>query len=734
MAQHLFPLFGEYDDDMAIARAAGNQGGVTCLPQLSSSLAAGLWSLGLDVNAGTGFWAWRTAWDAQKGSFTIVEDAYVPFLSGVTAPAAGQSRNVLLVGWWKWVAGQIGSDGKPLGTFITAQQAVYTAISGADSATPADPTVPAVDGYGRKSVVLARVVLTNTTATIQWLPRTRLDLAEMGADIDSRMKRVGDEAHQGKLSVDTAPVNPNDVVRLTDVQNSFAHSYANSQSLYADTTTNYPEASGTPVPVRTVAASGINVTNTNGNLVAQQQGYYAVDFTFKQHGSPISAGYLTGMAAVKLASNPAAGFSTEVFHDHDFFGSGKSEAIVSGALLVPMEVGDTLGFFQTSDSYGDVALWARVTYLGSPAPTSVLTILSNSQTITESPGQTYPASIAFGLTAANAQGTVTWSIDAAGAGQIDGTTDPAATIVSGNQLQIAWTAAPSPLPKSWDVKLRAVDASGAIATKTITITLQAVQPLAITTPDQFVSGYSTDYPLAVTFQATSTGGVGTITYTVVADANTTLPSAAISGTTVTGSATAGGTYKVHLHAVDSSTPTAQTADLVVNITATVLSSGGGGGTGCFVPGTEVLMADGSAKPIEQVEVGDVLLTIGAEDHQSGLTTVRETVVEATLPYREQVKLISVAGTIGTDYHRYATLIPEEGARMWTQARHLAAGLELRGVGEDHRPIVIIKPTILEAGTTNEVYNLRTDLLSFLVRGGPGRPWLLVHNMKIQTLY
>ena len=237
----------------------------------------------------------------------------------------------------------------------------------------------------------------------------------------------------------------------------------------------------------------------------------------------------------------------------------------------------------------------------------------------------------------------------------------------------------------------------------------------------------------MTFQATSSGGAGTVTYSIVADANTTLPSAAITGTTVTGSATAGGTYKVHLHAVDSSTPTPQTADLVVTITATVLATGGGGG-GCFVPGTEVLMADGSAKAIELVEVGDELLTIGAEDHQSGLTTVRTTIVEALLPYREKVALITVCGATGTDYHRYATLIPEEGARMWTAARHLAKGLQLRGLDEQHQPISITGPTVLPAGETNEVHNLRTDLLSFVVRGGPGKPWLLVHNMKILTPY
>lgn len=44
--------------------------------------------------------------------------------------------------------------------------------------------------------------------------------------------------------------------------------------------------------------------------------------------------------------------------------------------------------------------------------------------------------------------------------------------------------------------------------------------------------------------------------------------------------------------------------------------GGGGGGGCFIAGTQILLADGTQKPIEQIQIGDQVLSFDEESHQA----------------------------------------------------------------------------------------------------------------------
>ena len=55
-----------------------------------------------------------------------------------------------------------------------------------------------------------------------------------------------------------------------------------------------------------------------------------------------------------------------------------------------------------------------------------------------------------------------------------------------------------------------------------------------------------------------------------------------------------------------------TSSLSLQVTSATSASGGGGG-GCFVPGSKVLMADGTTKNIENVQVGDSVMSMNIPD-------------------------------------------------------------------------------------------------------------------------
>jgi len=55
-----------------------------------------------------------------------------------------------------------------------------------------------------------------------------------------------------------------------------------------------------------------------------------------------------------------------------------------------------------------------------------------------------------------------------------------------------------------------------------------------------------------------------------------------------------------------------TSSLSLQVTHATSASGGGGG-GCFVPGSKVLMADGTTKNIENVQVGDSVMSMNIPD-------------------------------------------------------------------------------------------------------------------------
>ncbi|MFD3942948.1 ricin-type beta-trefoil lectin domain protein [Streptomyces sp. NPDC058579] len=150
------------------------------------------------------------------------------------------------------------------------------------------------------------------------------------------------------------------------------------------------------------------------------------------------------------------------------------------------------------------------------------------------------------------------------------------------------------------------------------------------------------------------------------------------------------------------------------------------GGNSFAAGTEVLMADGTSKPVEDVETGD---TVVATDPETGETKI-ETVTAEILGSGEKGLVsitIDVDGDKGT---KTATItatsghpfwVPEQG--QWTDAKDLAPGEWLRTA--NGTPIKIAALSRWTAQDTT-VYNLTvSDLHTYYVLAG-ATP-VLVHN-------
>ncbi|MEV7996634.1 polymorphic toxin-type HINT domain-containing protein [Streptomyces sp. NPDC086077] len=141
----------------------------------------------------------------------------------------------------------------------------------------------------------------------------------------------------------------------------------------------------------------------------------------------------------------------------------------------------------------------------------------------------------------------------------------------------------------------------------------------------------------------------------------------------------------------------------------------------FVPGTEVLMADGTTKPIEDVRIGDEVL---ATDPETGRTVVRTVTAEITGEGPKD--LVTVTLTVdgekvritATDGHPF--WVPALG--RWVEAGELTAGQELRTPAGERVRITAVDHTRRSA----TVHNLTiAELHTYYVRAGSAP--ILVHN-------
>ncbi|MFE4822174.1 polymorphic toxin-type HINT domain-containing protein [Streptomyces sp. NPDC056704] len=168
-------------------------------------------------------------------------------------------------------------------------------------------------------------------------------------------------------------------------------------------------------------------------------------------------------------------------------------------------------------------------------------------------------------------------------------------------------------------------------------------------------------------------------------------------------------------------------DTVATALLAYLGGAGGSAKPCnsFVPGTEVLMADGTTKPIQDVKTGDKVL---ATDPKTGRTTVKTVTAEITgkgLKHLVRITLsIEVDGkkltasVTATDGHPF--WVPELGA--WVDAINLIAGEQL-----DASTRAVVRITGVQRWTQQAtVYNLTVaDIHTYYVVAGATS--VLVHN-------
>ncbi len=116
---------------------------------------------------------------------------------------------------------------------------------------------------------------------------------------------------------------------------------------------------------------------------------------------------------------------------------------------------------------------------------------------------------------------------------------------------------------------------------------------------------------------------------------------------------------------------------------------GGGGCNSFVPGTQVLMAGGKTKKIEDVKVGDKVI---ATDPATGKTRLEPVIASfGGTTYKKLVQIVVSAddhkvGVItATEHHKFW----DQTTRTWTRADQLTSGVKLRTInGKSARVITI----------------------------------------------
>jgi RHS repeat-associated protein len=141
----------------------------------------------------------------------------------------------------------------------------------------------------------------------------------------------------------------------------------------------------------------------------------------------------------------------------------------------------------------------------------------------------------------------------------------------------------------------------------------------------------------------------------------------------------------------------------------------------FVGSTPVLMADGSAKPIEQVRIGDRVRTAAPDSATVLLHVVTAIHVTDTDRAFDDVVIATSAGPrtiVATAHHPFWDVT----IGTWTDAADLRAGDQLDTPGDGHATVLRIVPFTAAIRT----YNLTVDAThTYYVEAGPTS--VLVHN-------
>jgi hypothetical protein len=139
----------------------------------------------------------------------------------------------------------------------------------------------------------------------------------------------------------------------------------------------------------------------------------------------------------------------------------------------------------------------------------------------------------------------------------------------------------------------------------------------------------------------------------------------------------------------------------------------------FSADTDVLMADGTRKPISEVQVGDMVL---ATDPETGETGPRR--VAATMPHTDQLLTLrtSAGEVVTTEDHRYWNATDQQ----WQESQHLDEGDRLHTADGD---TVTVQGLDWTTTHTAPAYDLDiTGIDTFYV--GAGDDDVLVHNCDV----
>lgn len=155
----------------------------------------------------------------------------------------------------------------------------------------------------------------------------------------------------------------------------------------------------------------------------------------------------------------------------------------------------------------------------------------------------------------------------------------------------------------------------------------------------------------------------------------------------------------------------------------------GGSGACFAAGTQVLMADGLPRSIEDITVGDAILAIAERDHaELSAPTPRAARIERVLRHDGGHALLDVDGILTTAVHRWAVREGGDAAGFLCTDQFVPGTTTLR-VYDDGAAAWRAAGEAVPSGSAETVYNFTTTARTYLVGASSNGPWYVVHNDK-----
>ena len=140
---------------------------------------------------------------------------------------------------------------------------------------------------------------------------------------------------------------------------------------------------------------------------------------------------------------------------------------------------------------------------------------------------------------------------------------------------------------------------------------------------------------------------------------------------------------------------------------------GGGGMGCFAKGTSVLMSDGTEKPIEQIQLGDMVMGFSEGDDPEPCEVI------GRFAHRSKPVWRLNGNTLVTPGHRFFAMIGTNGYGFWPLEEIPLGARIMAGDGSS-----VVVETIEDAGEQRDVFNITVQRMHTYIANG-----YRVHNIK-----